>query len=402
MISTTIVNNGQSPASPTLNYQKQLADLQKELNAVFLERGELIKLMLTSIIAKANGFMGGPPGTGKTQLTKAVVSAFGGFSFYYLLNSTTTPDEIIGAIDLVALQNGQFQKDLDRKLVTADSAIFDEIFKANSPVLNSTLGIILDKEFVNGKQTVQCPLNSLWGCSNELPQDESLAALWDRLALRFWVHDVARPAKKILMMRRANVVATPKITVQFTLTELQDIQLEAIATQVDETIIDCILDISGVLEKDGITASTRKHQQIIDLIRCYAYVCGDRLVDEEHLEVLEHIFWNKPEERAVIKKAIKQFGNPLSTQAQSILEAALQVQAQITPPSAGMNRGQWMRDIGSIDMQLGEMETKLEEMIDSTQKVKRVKKAQQVKQQIADMREQIQTMIQKAYNLPSK
>ncbi len=398
MTSATLKTNAPTKKA---NYQKQLATLQKELNAVFLERGELIKLMLTSIIAKCNGFMGGPPGTGKTQLTKAVTKAFGGFSFYYLLNSTTTPDEIIGAVDLAALQNGKFQRDLDRKLVTADSAIFDEIFKANSPVLNSTLGIILDKEFVNGKQTVQCPLNSLWGCSNELPQDESLAALWDRLALRYWVHDVARPAKKILMMRRSGNAPSPQINVQFTLTELQDIQIEAIATPIDEMMIDCILDISGFLEKDGITASTRKHQQIIDLIRCYAYVSGDDQVDEDHLEILEHIFWNTPAERALIKKAIKQFGNPLSTQAQSILEAALQVQAQIMPPTAGMNRGKWMQDIGAFDIQLGEMETKLDGLIGSGSQ-RKAKKVKHVKQQVGDMRSQLQEMIQKAYSLPSK
>ncbi|WP_041225895.1 hypothetical protein [Crinalium epipsammum] len=263
--------------------------------------------------------------------------------------------------------------------------------------LNSTLGIILDKEFVNGKQTVQCPLNSLWGCSNELPQDESLAALWDRLAIRYWVHDVARPSKKILMMRRSGNAPNPQVNVKFTLTELHDIQIEAIATPIDEMMIDCILDISGNLEKEGITASTRKHQQIIDLIRCYAYVSGDEQADEEHLEVLEHIFWNKPPERALIKKAIKQFGNPLSTQAQSILEAALQVQAQIMPPSPGMNKGKWMQDVGAYDIQLTEMEDKLNQLMGSGS-ARKYRKVRQVKQQVTDMRKQLQAMIGKAYS----
>ena len=400
---TTIANN-QTPAQQhnSPSSKKQLALLEKELNAVFLERDSLIRLMLTSIIAKANGFLGGPPGTGKTSLVKAVTSAFGGFTFYYLFGATTTPDEIIVSIDLVALQNGAFQRDLDRKLVLSDTAIADEIWKCNSPTLNSMLGIVLDKEYVNGKQVVQSSLNSLWGCSNELPQDESLNALWDRLALRYWVTNVSRPAKKVLMMRQAGLIPTPATSVQFTLSDLKQMQAVAIQTPIEEVVIDCILDISGMLEKEtGLIASTRKHNQIVELMRCYAYVCGDDEVNEDHLDILEHILWNKPEERALIKKAIKQFGNPLAAQAQSILEAAQQIFATISPLSLGMNRGQWMRDIGSADMQLTEIEAKLDETI-ALAKQRRAKKVKQVKEQVASMRSSLQTMIQTAYSLPTK
>jgi hypothetical protein len=60
-----------------------------------------------------------------------------------------------------------------------------------------------------------------------------------------------------------------------------------------------------------------------------------------------------------------------------------------------------MRDIGSADMQLTEIEAKLDETI-AQAKQKRTKKVKQVKEQVSTWRCQLQTMIQQAYSLPTK
>lgn len=393
-----------TPLQPkTINYQSLLTQLETELNQIFLERSELIKLIITSILAKSNGFQGGKPGTGKTSLTKAITEAFEGRCFYYLMNSTTTPDEIIGAVDLAALTNGQgFKRDLAFGLVTANTAILDEGFKANSPCLNALLGIILDREYNNGGQIVRSPLNSLWVCSNELPTDEILAPFWDRLVIRYWVSDVSRSAKKTLMLRQAGVLKMPSVTVQITQHELATMQQQAISTPIDDAIVDALLNVTNELESEhGLIASTRKHNQLIDLIRCYAYASGDAEVEEEHLEVLEHTLWNQPQERSLVQKALKKFGNPLSTQAIAILEAAKQSFNAIKDKPI-KNRGQWMKDVGTADMQLGEMEDKLDEMLlkGGKNKTKRYRKVEIAKREIAQMRSRIQEMIQKAYSLP--
>lgn len=49
-------------------------------------------------------------------------------------------------------------------------AFVDEVFKANSEILNSMLSVVT---FHDDTTTVQCPLVSMFGASNELPEGKS-------------------------------------------------------------------------------------------------------------------------------------------------------------------------------------------------------------------------------------
>ena len=60
----------------------------------------------------------------------------------------------------------------------------DEIFKSNSAILNSLLHVINERKFQNGPEVVQVPLISLYAASNEVPNDENLAAMFDRFLVR--------------------------------------------------------------------------------------------------------------------------------------------------------------------------------------------------------------------------
>lgn len=62
-------------------------------------------------------------------------------------------------------------------------AFLDEIFKANSAILNSLLTILNERRFDNGKSRQVIPLLAVVAASNELPESEELDALYDRLVL---------------------------------------------------------------------------------------------------------------------------------------------------------------------------------------------------------------------------
>ncbi len=75
-------------------------------------------------------------------------------------------------------------------LPTAEVAFIDEIFKANSAILNALLTILNERLFDNGNQRLQAPLLCLVGASNELPESEELDALYDRFLVRRTVAQV--------------------------------------------------------------------------------------------------------------------------------------------------------------------------------------------------------------------
>ena len=69
-------------------------------------------------------------------------------------------------------------------------AFVDEIFKANSAILNSLLTLLNERLFDNGNQRLETPLLCLVGASNELPESEELDALYDRFLIRRKVNQV--------------------------------------------------------------------------------------------------------------------------------------------------------------------------------------------------------------------
>src|SRR5262249_10352477 len=60
----------------------------------------------------------------------------------------------------------------------------DEVFKANSAILNSLLTVINERKFYQDGQPVPVKLRILLAATNELPDNAELAALKDRFCLK--------------------------------------------------------------------------------------------------------------------------------------------------------------------------------------------------------------------------
>lgn len=90
-----------------------------------------------------------------------------------------------------ALENDEYIRQTDGYLPRATVAFVDEIFKANSAILNTLLTILNERLFDNGSDRVAVPLICLVGASNELPESEELDALYDRFLVRKEVKQVS-------------------------------------------------------------------------------------------------------------------------------------------------------------------------------------------------------------------
>ena len=95
-------------------------------------------------------------------------------------------------MSLPALEQGRYERVLTHKLPEAEVAFLDEVFKANSAILNSLLTILNERRFYQGTEIIEVPLRTLIAASNELAEEDELEALYDRFLLRFTVGYIER------------------------------------------------------------------------------------------------------------------------------------------------------------------------------------------------------------------
>jgi MoxR-like ATPase len=157
------------------------------LGRFFVAKQPLIDLMTVAAVAQEPLLLVGPPGTAKSDLVvkfKDALQITDGAYFEYLLTRFTEPSEVFGPIDLAELRAGRYVRRDRGKLPTARLVFLDEIFKANSAILNSLLTVINERKFYQDGQPVAVELRVLFAAANELPDNAELAALKDRFCLK--------------------------------------------------------------------------------------------------------------------------------------------------------------------------------------------------------------------------
>src|SRR5512141_409915 len=133
----------------------RLRRIREELAQMFLERSEVIDGALAAVLAGHHVLLIGPPGTAKSMLADELCRRVDGAHYFqWLLTKFSTPEELFGAVSLRALENDDYRRVTTRKLPEAHIAFLDEVFKANSSILNAILSLINERVFHNGKEIV--------------------------------------------------------------------------------------------------------------------------------------------------------------------------------------------------------------------------------------------------------
>jgi MoxR-like ATPase len=280
----------------------KLIRIREELNRAFFERAELIDGALGALLAASHVLIIGPPGTAKSMLADELCRRIDGADYFqWLLTKFSTPEEIFGAVSLKGLEEDDYRRVTSHKLPEAHIAFLDEIFKANSSILNALLTLINERVFHNGRERVSVPLIAMFGASNELPDEEELTALYDRFMLRFMVDYIAEDFRFLKMLEGGSAPA--RTTLSFA--ELEELRLMAQAVTVPAATLRAIGELRRELARIQIIASDRRWKNSLDLLRAHALVMGREHVIEDDLMFLEHVLWKDPEERPKVRDAIR-------------------------------------------------------------------------------------------------
>ena len=333
---TVGITSVNAPLNPAVlqSAQVKMSQIFVEMNNLFVERDELIKLMELAIVTGTNLLMLGPPGTAKSAITYELCGRIENANYFqWMLNKTSDPSEILGPFSVKEMENDKFMRITTGKLPEAHIAFMDEVFKSNAPTLNALLTIMNEHIFYNDGKPVEVPLISMFGASNEPPEDESLDAMYDRFIFRMnvqYIHDAAnkkRMHSNYVDNRAGLLNLVNKTTI--TLEEVQALQAAAKAVKVPKDIINKFIRLISDLDRQAVHISDRRQNECFKVMQGSAVLAGRNSVTLDDFKSLVYVLWEKEEHIPLIESSILKMVNPYDDRFKELKENFNQVKTDI-------------------------------------------------------------------------
>lgn len=350
--------------------------LAADLNQAFPERRDVIKAVLVAAVAGEHVTILGPPGTAKSLLARRLAGAFSCSYFEHLMTRFTTPDEVFGPVKLSGLQQDRFTRATAGYLPSAQVVFLDEVFKANSAILNALLTALNERVFHDDGKPQPIPLVSCIAASNELPEGPELDALYDRFLVRVVADYISdEGAFRAMLSGSATVAAKVDIAAE---------QAAARKVTVSPVTIDALVALRAECKAQAVVVSDRRWRQALSLVRAVAHIDGRTVTEAEDLEILEHVLWKKPDERSNIARLVQRKINPDAAKAVAELDAARDIVRKL-PNATTTDPGQYMGHLGSASKDAQEIVARLERLPQSRRVVEALAEAKEIKNQIAKL-----------------
>lgn len=330
---------------------KQLHEVLDYIKDTFVGKDNIVELLGICLVARENAFLLGPPGTAKSAIIRMLSSCIkNGKNFEYLLTRFTEPSEIFGPFDIRKLKDGDLVTNTEGMLPEASMVFLDEIFNANSAILNSLLTALNEKLFRRGKQHINLPALTFVGASNLLPEEETLEALLDRFLIRVKCDNVdPEDLEEVLVAgwkldkRKQN--EKPQISPS-TILEMQEE-----VRQIDlNNIRKEYLDVIHSMRNAGVRVSDRRAVKFQNLIAASAFLSGRMEAVVSDLWVLKYT-WDTEEQ-------IDLLSGMINTIIENDPEEKKHTQAKV---SQKPNAEQLLKEIEELTSKWNDHQTSMEE-----------------------------------------
>jgi MoxR-like ATPase len=281
--------------------RKRMLANRRTLAALFHERSDILVALDVAAVAREHVLLVGPPGTAKSDLTRSWASQFAAVYREDLFTRQSTESDHLAFLDVKAFTNGDYVYRQDGKITQAHVAFCDEIFKANGGFLNALLGWLNER---SGRGGYVSPLITAIGASNEFGEDESVAALEDRLLIRFWVEPIQHKAARLAFLGASA------------------------ALPFDPLVFEALADVQDALKGAGIYVSDRRMAKCVRILQAFAWLDGSTVVEIDHVDFLKHVLWRRPEDKPAVETALGAINRGMIGEIRQIVERTIDLYQQ--------------------------------------------------------------------------
>ncbi len=262
----------------------------EELVAPFVGREEEARAITLALLAREHVILIGEPGTAKSALARRAAQLLRARFFKYLLTRYTEPSELFGPLDISALREGKYVRITRGKLPEAEIVFLDEVFNANSAILNALLSIMQERVWYDGYTEIRVPLWTLIGASNRVPDEAELEAVYDR----FLVRQYTRPLPENKwgeLLDAAWAIESGKVPEPKPVMSMEELaEAHKLIFEVDlEPVKQKLLRLIAVFEERGIHLTDRRKGKALKLIAANALLEGRMVAQESDLLVLKYV-----------------------------------------------------------------------------------------------------------------
>jgi MoxR-like ATPase len=276
--------------------QRQPEELMKlasqfltELESPFVGRHEESLVITLALMTGEHVVLIGEPGTAKSAIARRSADLLSAKFFKYLLTKFTEPSELFGPLDIKALRQGVYRRITTGKLPEAEIAFLDEIFNANSAVLNSILSIMQERVLYDGYTEIKVPLWTLVGASNRVPEEPELEALYDRFLFRQNVRPLDEESWDSLLdaswkLEMGITQAASKVMSTDDIKEINNLMFKVDLSAVKSKLIRLFM----IMNEKELHISDRRKGKILKAIAAHAILEGRLQATESDLIVLKY------------------------------------------------------------------------------------------------------------------